>query len=153
VELADPRHTARLYDNLIDAVADGESLTAACKRLVSAQDEQHVSWHTVRRQFYRDLNDDPELALNYARASELDADRSFERIEEAVQAGINAAQDPSVDPKTVNAQVHAHKNMADALKWIAARKNRRKYGDKLDLDGDFKHTHTFADLAKMARDE
>jgi hypothetical protein len=44
-----------------------------------------VSWHTVRRQFYRDLNDDPELALNYARANELDADRSFERIEEAVR--------------------------------------------------------------------
>lgn len=139
-----------LYGKLVDAIADGESLSAACKRLTP---KKGTSWHTVRRQFYRDLATDPDLALKYARACELDADRSFERIEEAVQAGIDAAQLKDADPKLVNAQVHAHKNMADALKWIAARKNRRKYGDKLELDADMKHTHTFADLARRAKDE
>jgi hypothetical protein len=59
-----------------------------------------VSWHTVRRQFYRDLNDDPELALNYARANELDADRSFERIEEAVQRVRRGRE--LVEPEEIN---------------------------------------------------
>jgi len=132
------------YDKLLDLVADGDSLTAACKAVAPKKHGQ------FRRQFYHALVADPELALNYARVLLLDADRTFERIEEALEDGVTVADDKKGDPATLNARVHARKNLADGLKWIAARKNRRKYGDKLDLDVDGKVTHTFADLAKKA---
>ena len=70
--------------------------------------------------------DDEELSDQYARARERRADARAERIDEItdeVKLGTLGANEARV--------------IIDAEKWQAGKENSKRYGDKLDLSGDF----------------
>lgn len=72
------------------------------------------------------LMDDETFSDQYARARERRADARVERIDdiaEEVKAGTLGANEARV--------------IIDAEKWQAGKENSKRYGDKLDLTGDF----------------
>lgn len=71
------------------------------------------------------LQDDSELAAQYARARETQGDRHFERVCEIV----DKVESKELDPQQA-------RTMIDALKWTAGKLRPKVYGDKLAIGGD-----------------
>lgn len=74
--------------------------------------------------FYGQLAKNRELAERYARARETRADARAEAIDDLAQRVIAGEIDPN-----------AARVAMDAQKWLTARENPKRYGDKLDLTG------------------
>lgn len=68
-------------------------------------------------------NFDSEFLNNYVRAREESADLDAEKIQELAEKTLSGKYDPS-----------AARVALDAYKWNAAKKQPKKYGDKLELD-------------------
>lgn len=90
------------------------------------------------------LNDDAELAAEYARAREdliellanetmAIADQAFEEIEEHTVDGDGK---PVVLKKKVPVDVQRAKLQVDTRKWLLSKLAPKKFGDKLELTGD-----------------
>ncbi len=90
------------------------------------------------------LNQDAELAAEYARAREdlierlanetmAIADQAFTEIEEQA---LNAKGEPVVVKKKVPVDVQRAKLQVDTRKWLLSKLAPKKYGEKLELTGD-----------------
>jgi hypothetical protein len=105
-----------IYDAVIRAIEDGESLSAACRRL-----------RIPRRSFYDALDaaatgaasDPTSLAYRYARACERRADKLADELE------VAALPVPGED----SASVQARRLYVDTLRWTAAKLRPARYGD------------------------
>lgn len=106
---------ASMYDESIalviaDRIAGGESLAKVCRD----------KGMPGRTSVYKWLRDEPQFAQLMAQARLDQADSFVEDI-------LTIADNVKLAPED-------RKVMVDARKWIAARFNRVKYGDKVDLD-------------------
>jgi len=113
-----PEEIETIQSHIIEHLASGRSL----KKILDDDDDM-----PVRSTIYLWLNPnkdefDANFSNNYAQAREDSADVDADKIERVV----DLIEDKTVDP----AQGRA---MMDGLKWIAARKKPKKYGDRLDL--------------------
>jgi hypothetical protein len=104
-----------MYDESIalviaDRIAGGESLARICRD----------KGMPGRTSVYKWLRDEPQFAALMAQAR-LDQADSF-------------ADDILAIADNVKLDVDSRRVMVDARKWVAARFNRVKYGDKVDLD-------------------
>ena len=93
---------------IIEAISNGESVDN-CLRI------HGITWWT----FLENVETVPLLAKKYARALEL---RTEKFVDEIVDIADNA-----VDPQKA-------RNQIDARKWVAAKMQPHKYGERLDLN-------------------
>lgn len=99
-------------DSIIELIADGESLGAACEAL-----------HVDRRSVNRWLVNVDSFAQSYARARLVKADTLADDVVPLADSALGMD----------SAGVQAVKNMVDARKWAASKFNPSAYGDKLDV--------------------
>jgi hypothetical protein len=114
---------------VVDQIADtGKSLRKVCE-------ENEIKPSTFLRQVALDEN----LAEQYARAMQVRADTHFSEIVEisdTQQIGtVETSKEWGTETKTADMVEHRRLRI-DARKWVIARMNPRKYGDKLELAGD-----------------
>ena len=120
---------AEKAQTIIDQIADtGKSLRSVCK-------ENDVKPST----FLRWISEDNSLAEQYARAMQVRADTHFSEIVEisdTQQIGTTeTTKEWGTETKTADMVEHRRLRI-DARKWVIARMNPRKYGNKLELAGD-----------------
>ena len=121
----------------LKAIAEGKSLREA-KRLSGLS-----PWALLRR-----CEADPEIAQQYAVARAHQAVADAERIDEAAQELLALARSgDDISQGTVN----AYRSAVDALKWSAARKHPKVYGDKLDITTEQRNTLVIVNYAQRAR--
>lgn len=97
--------TQELFDRICERMAEGESLRAICK----AKDMP------AKRTVLRWVANDEALAKQYSEAQQMRAECYFDEI--------IAIADSKSDPQKTRVQI-------DARKWVLARMNPKKYGDK-----------------------
>lgn len=89
-----------------------------------------------RNTFHDWLSDDKEMADQYARACEERADGIFEEILDIVDCEDNDITEIDIDGIMVTRVNHdviqRDRLRVDARKWILAKMNPKKYGDKID---------------------
>lgn len=102
------------YQNVLDLVAQGMSVTKACKKPNTCSEGQFYVW----------LADDEDGKKNerYARASDTRAAREFEKM--------NDIADDVDEDKNAIAKARLQ---IDTRKWTLAKMAPSKYGDKLDV--------------------
>lgn len=117
-----------LFDEICERIAEGESLREICT------DEDMPSKTTV----FKWLSQSQELADQYARAREEQADLIFDEI-------LGIADDARNDWMERNGQddagyqangehIQRSRLRIDARKWMAGKLRPKVYGDKLDLN-------------------
>lgn len=102
-------------------IIEGKSLRKACR----GDDLPAVST------FMKWTLEDGAIAEQYARAREARADARSDEIDDIVDRVSNGKLDPN------SARV-----MIDAHKWQAGKENSKRYGDKIDVNGNFNVTGT-----------
>jgi hypothetical protein len=128
-----------IADEVCERIATGnESLRAICASLGFS----HCTWLNWVRE-------DATLANQYARANEIGAACQFESLEELSDEPPERDQYGKVDPGWVAWQ----RGRIDTRKWTLARKQPKKYGDKLAIGGadDLPPIKTMPDEALAAR--
>lgn len=109
------------YKQVIDRVADGLSVTAACKGLMSV------------RNFYLKIKDSP-LFPEYARAMII---RSHKMFEEILVIADNSGEDTYIDSEGRERVNHENINRArlqvDARKWMLGKMQPGIYGDRIQI--------------------
>lgn len=99
------KFSPELFDRICARMAEGESLRAICRSHGMPNKTTVLGW----------LDRDEKLAAQYADAQRLRAEHYFDEI-------IDIADSKS-DPQKTRVQI-------DARKWVLARMNPKKYGDK-----------------------
>lgn len=94
-----------LFARICDMISEGKSLRSICK----------MSGMPNKSTFFEWLKRDEKLAAQYAEAQQARAEHYFDEI-------IDIADSKS-DPQKTRVQI-------DARKWVLARMNPKKYGDK-----------------------
>lgn len=102
----------------LELIADGMSLRKACERV------------GMKRSTLWDRTLDPTYSGHYARARELQAEADAAKIDETATKLLTLADAGPVDNGTVQAYARA----IDALKWAAARKHPKVYGDRIEVE-------------------
>lgn len=95
----------QVFDRICERMAEGESLRAICKTAEMPNKRTVMRW----------IEKDDGLKLQYSEAQNLRAECYFDEI-------IDIA-DGKADPQKTRVQI-------DARKWVLARMNPKKYGDK-----------------------
>ena len=78
------------------------------------------------------LNEDDELAANYARAREDLLERMAQEVIDLSDKEVPETGDGKKDWQAIQ----KHKLQVDTRKWLLSKLAPRKYGDKLELSGD-----------------
>lgn len=113
--------TQEMADAICEKLADGESLRSICL----ADDMPAKS--TV----FKWLIQQPDFADQYARARECQADTMADEILDIADDGSNDYM--GEDEKYNGDAVQRSKLRVDARKWLAAKLQPKKYGDKIDV--------------------
>jgi hypothetical protein len=116
------------FDLILERIENGDSLRKALSLI-------QISSQT----FYKWIENDESKSKRYARACELRADSIFEDI---LDIADDSSQDVTkvdigdgVEVEKVNSEIVQRSRLrVDARKWILAKMNPKKYGDKLDID-------------------
>ncbi len=113
---------------ILEGLADGKSLRTICKEPDMPAIATVMRW----------LSDDEEWREQYARAREAGS----EAMAEDIQA---IADDATLDHNDRRIRI-------DARKWLLAKRQPKKYGDKLDLNhgGEVKHNVTRIELVAVS---
>jgi len=118
----------KIFNRICDEIANGKSLLAVCRRPDMPN----------RRTFERWCERDPALKARYDDACRAREDVIFEEI-------LEIADDTTYDTTVTdhgeqpNSEwISRSRLRVDARKWVLARMNRKKYGDKVDSEIDVK---------------
>lgn len=87
--------------------------------------------------FYKWINEDKEKAIQYARATEIRADKIFDEI---LTISDSTEDDIIIDengnPITNHNVINRDRLRIDSRKWVLSKMQPKKYGDKLDVTSD-----------------
>lgn len=118
------RFTQQIFDTVCERLADGESLRAICS------DEDMPSTHS----FLKWVDRDEELARQYARARESQADAIFDEILDIADDARNdwmKTNGKDDEGYIVNGETARRSQIRiDARKWMAGKLRPKKYGEK-----------------------
>lgn len=98
---------------ICEAIASGDSLAKVLRGKGMPAYRTVMTW----------LSEDEAFQQNYARAREAQGDADADRIGDITDRVLSG----EIDPQSAKVAI-------DALKWTAAKRLPKKYGDKLDLD-------------------
>lgn len=118
-----PEERILLAKKVFDEMRGGLSALKACDK-VGVKQSTLTLW----------LNDDPELADEYARAREELIERIAQEVIDLSDADVGITPDGKKDW----AAIQKHKLQVDTRKWLLSKLAPKKYGDKLELSGDEK---------------
>jgi hypothetical protein len=135
-----------LADTICELIADGKSLREICK----SDDMPN------RATVFRWLNAHEEFSDQYARAREEQAETLADEIvgiadEECTMIKrskhTSSSEDDDSEENEIevvfdNAAVARNRLRMEARKWVASKLKPKKYGDKLDLNGNIDHNLT-----------
>lgn len=110
-----------IADKIFAGMRDGLSALKACKAVGLPQSTLNC-W----------LNDDPELAADYARARDDLMDLIADQIIDISDQGVELTSDGRRDW----AEIQKHKLQVDTRRWLLSKLAPKKYGDKIELSGD-----------------
>lgn len=116
--------TAELETAVLDAIESGDTLRA------SAEKSGISAAAIIRRVLANE-----QFAKQYARAIDIRTDVDCDGIEEEI-----AQQPAKTDSGVDHGWVAWKRVQIDTRKWLLSKRNPKKYGDKLTLDGDLKVT-------------
>lgn len=123
--MADAEKAQRIVDEIADT---GRSLRSVCAE-IEVKPSTFLRW----------VSEDEGLAEQYTRAMQVRADTHFSEIVEISDkqeiGTVETAKEWGTEIKTADMVEHRRLRI-DARKWVIARMNPRKYGDKLELAGD-----------------
>ncbi|MDP0495063.1 MAG: terminase small subunit protein [Verrucomicrobiota bacterium JB024] len=125
------KYSAGVGDAICERLAQGESLRSVC------QEGEYPNAATV----YRWLREHEEFRHNYARAKQDGADAMAEDILDIADDGTNdwmekyGKEGESLGWMINGEAVQRSKLRIEARKWLMAKLLPKKYGDKLELDG------------------
>jgi hypothetical protein len=106
--------TDEIIDKVLDMIATGPSLRAACRRY-------SVCEGTVRRR----ITEDEQLSTRCARARQLQADAWADDLVEEAEEEIDYAADGA------NVELGHRKHKADTKKWLMGKQHVGKFGDRV----------------------
>lgn len=109
------KYTKRLVDDICTRIADGESLNAICQDETMPAKATVLNWVVTDREGFFDQYRAAREAAGYGEGDE---------VAEIGRLTLSGQYDPS-----------AAKVAIDALKWSAARKASKAYGDKIQHTG------------------
>lgn len=116
-----------IFSLIITSIENGLSFRKALKSL-----EKH-SLTMSSRTFFQMIESDEEKVKQYARACEARADAIFEEILDIADCEDEDIIGPDDGEPRVNHDVIQRDRLrVDARKWILAKMNPKKYGDKID---------------------
>jgi hypothetical protein len=116
----------KLFDSICEDIENGLSLRAVLRKPETPSSQTFFKW----------IDKDEEKAKQYARATKLRADAVFDEILDiADNVGNDIITTPSGEEVVNNAVIARDRLRVDARKWAVAKMNPKKYGDKLELDG------------------
>lgn len=96
--------------------------------------------------FYEWLNDYPDFAKRYARACEARQESKFEEILEIADDDSDVFYDEAGNKRVDAAAVQKKRLQIDARKWQLSKENPKKYGDKMQHDGELNLNTTIINL-------
>ena len=119
--------TGKDYNQLAIDVCDlivekGYTTQNACKELGIS-----------RMKFYSLIQTDADIANNYARAKEIDAERFADEILEIADGSDNDYVNTEEGVKFQSEHVQRAKLRVDTRKWLLSKRLPKKYGDKVDV--------------------
>lgn len=125
-------HSKEVIDNYFDLILERIENGEALRRILP-------TLNLANSTFYKWIDSDEEKQKRYARACELRADAIFEDIleiaDDSSQDVIETDLGDGVVASKMNAEfVQRSRLRVDARKWIAAKLNPKKYGDRVELD-------------------
>ena len=110
---------AEAWPEILLEIAQGKSLTKCCEARDIAVSNAH--------RWIMDKNH-PERQVAYDLAYTVNGDTKADQIDDMAQMLIAEGK------KMNSAEVQAYRTAIDALKWSAAIRNRKKYGDKQSIE-------------------
>ena len=96
--------------------------------------------------FYEWLNKYPEFAKRYARACEVRQESKFEEILEIADDDSDTYYDEAGNKRVDPAAVQKKRLQIDARKWQLSKENPKKYGEKIQHEGDLNIKNTVIPL-------
>lgn len=114
--MAEAQQSPDPVEQALVLIAEGKSIRQACAQVGVAK---MTLWDALNQ---------PEVAVRYARARELQAEHDASRIEEVIIELLDLARSGKADTATVM----AYRSAADKLQWTAARKHPRVYGERVE---------------------
>ena len=109
--------------NVCDLIVEkGYTTQNACKELGIS-----------RMKFYSLIQTDTDIANNYARAKEIDAERFADEILEIADGSDNDYVNTEEGVKFQSEHVQRAKLRVDTRKWLLSKRLPKKYGDKVDV--------------------
>lgn len=111
----------KVADMVLAGMRGGLSALKACEA-VGVHQSTFNTW----------LNDDADLAVDYARAREYLIERMAQEVLDLSDSDVGLQPDGKKDW----AAVQKHKLQVDTRKWLLSKLAPKKYGEKLELTGD-----------------
>lgn len=130
-------YTSEVMSRICERMAKGESLNAICK------DEDLPAESTVRAWVLDNLDG---ISAKYTRAREMQADYWAEdilRIADESRIGTKVKSGPNGEEITTGDMVERTKQQIDARKWLLSKMFPKKYGDKIEVEGNMNTTVRF----------
>jgi len=116
-----------LISKIISEIADGKSLRETCREL-NAKPSNFLRW----------IESSPLLVEQYARAMQIRSDIIFDEILDIADDGSNdlmTIQKGDESYEMENKEVtNRSKLRVDARKWVLAKMQPKKYGDKMEIE-------------------
>ena len=131
-------YTEEIADGLCERIAEGESVNSICR----SSDTDTPSKST----FFKWLTDQPTFSDKYTRAKELGAEAIAEDMFEIADDGTNDwmervdREGTGTGTYTLNGEhVQRSKLRVDTRKWYLSKILPKKYGDKINVEGNLNH--------------
>ncbi|MBP2290730.1 hypothetical protein [Azospirillum rugosum] len=108
-----PERRAEAWERLLQHITDGGSLDAFCALPDTPSKPTVYEW----------IRGDASLANEYARAREMQGDSYADQVADAAKKVLDGKLD-----------AQAGRTAIDALKWLAAKRKPKVYGDRIDVN-------------------
>lgn len=113
-----------LFDGICGQIASGKSLREICRQPGMPDRTTFARWYKA----------DPQLQLAYDEACRAREEEIFEQILEIADDTTRDTIATDYGEQPNNEWISRSRLRVDARKWILARMNRKKYGDKVDSE-------------------
>ena len=122
------KKTPEIIDEILSRVTKGEAIVKICGKDRDDFLPSEVSW-------YKWLDADEELVQRYARACEARSEKLFEEILDIADDGTNDYKSTEDGGLLLNSEhIQRSRLRVDSRKWMLAKMQPKKYGDKITQD-------------------
>lgn len=134
------RYSDAIFDKICARIAGGESVRGICRDPDMPNEQTFYYWLNKAE---NESGGDSELSKKYARAREAQADAIFDEClsiaDDAENDYMTRENADGSEVEVVNAEnVQRSRLRIDTRKWMAGKLRPKKYGDKLEVEGNIR---------------